>query len=290
MSNHPILEFNRTMETGHSFDYVSINPLLNNEYDNHSPLNFHQIEFFVFILYTEGTETHNIDFKEYDCQQGTLLAIRKGQIHKFSHSNLSGHILVFSHEFLGSFFTKAEALKSLLLFNDFLYEPRIYLEQEPYNALLDIVVQIKEEWQNLHDEQSPSIIRSLLQVFISKLYRIKSTSRNIQSSQKFLSEFIQFQNSIETNYTRSLKVQDYARWLGIHSKTLNSITQSVVKKTAKEFIDEICIKNIKIELVNSKLSIKEIGYQSGFEENTNFNNYFKKRVGQTPLEFRNHKK
>ncbi|MFY0675097.1 MAG: helix-turn-helix transcriptional regulator [Bacteroidia bacterium] len=273
-------------KSGHSFSVVSLNKLLNNKYEDHSPLDFHQIEFFVFILYANGTENHIIDFKDYACKKGTLLAIRKGQIHKFSATDLDGFILVFNYEFLGSFFTESEAQKSLLLFNDFLFDSKIQLNKKNFQELFSIAKEIKEEWQNVDDNLSPSIVRSLLQVFINKLYRIKSSSQEKVSDHQNLTEFIQFQTKIEESYAQSLKVKDYAQWLGIHSKTLNNITQMVVKKTAKEFIDEICIKNIKIALVNTQLSIKEIGFNSGFEENTNFNNYFKNRVGITPLEFR----
>lgn len=288
---HPILEFRQdmTLNSGHSFSLVSLENLLNHQYDDHSPLEFHQIEFFVFILYQGGNEKHIIDFKEYDCSKGSVLAIRKGQIHKFSNTDVKGVILVFNYEFLGSFFTKSEANKSLLLFNDFLYNSKIQLDNEQHKELTILTQQIKEEWQNLNDHLTPSIVRSLLQVFVNKLYRIKSLNEDNPSEKKYLPEFIQFQNLIENKFTDSLRVKDYAIWLGIHSKKLNRITQSIVQKTAKEFIDEICIKNIKIALVNTKLSIKEIAFKMGFEEHTNFNNYFKARVGSTPLEFRRRK-
>ena len=39
-------------------------------------------------------------------------------------------------------------------------------------------------------------------------------------------------------------------------------------------------------LFNTDLSIKEIAYQTGFEEPTNFVKYFKKEVGMTPSVFR----
>lgn len=291
-AKHPVLEFRQdmTLSSGHSFSVVSLHSLLNNRYDDHSPLDFHQIEFFVFILYYGGSEKHIIDFKEYECSKGTLLAIRKGQIHKFSSTDVTGVVLVFNYEFLGSFFTTGEANKSLLLFNDFLYDSKVQLNDEQYKELTTFTEQIKNEWQNLNDELTPSIVRSLLQVFVNKLYRIKSRSADSPNTKKYLSEFIQFQDMVENRYTDSLKVKDYATWLGIHSKKLNRITQSVVQKTAKEFIDEICIKNIQIMLVNTKLSIKEIAFQIGFDEHTNFNNYFKDRVGATPMKFRMLKK
>jgi len=88
------------------------------------------------------------------------------------------------------------------------------------------------------------------------------------------------------NVTNTTKVNDYAKMMAISAKTLNSISKSIVHKAAKEFIDEICIKQIKRLLINTPLSIKEIAYESGFEETTNFYKYFKRQVQMTPEQFR----
>ncbi len=285
---YPILEFNKKMQlsSGHSFSFLPISQVLQNEHKSHSPFDYHQIEFFVFILYTKGTEMHTIDYKDYHCEQGTLLAIRKGQVHRFSNPNVDGYILVFNYEFLGNYFSKKESQTSLLLFNEFLYEPKIQLNQEQNDSILNLVHQIKNESQYINDLLSPSIIRSFLQVIVNQIYRIKTANQTVSLNKKHLSLFIQFQNSVELNYTKSLKVQDYANWLGVHRKTLNNITQSIINKTAKEFIDEICVNNIKRKLTNNLTSIKEICFECGFDETANFNNYFKKRTGETPKNFR----
>ena len=85
---------------------------------------------------------------------------------------------------------------------------------------------------------------------------------------------------------RTIKVKDYADLMGISTKTLNTVTKSIVHKSAKAFVDEICTKQIKRLLLNTKLSIKEIAYKSGFEETTNFYKYFKRQTHTTPDQFR----
>ncbi len=286
MSNYPILKLNNTAQPRDSFYLRSIENILLTEHATHSPYDFHQIEFFVFILYTEGSEIHTVGFKDYECKKGTLLAIRKGQIHKFSNPSPKGTILVFNYDFLGEFFTKDEAQKSLLLFNDFLSKPKIQLNEDVNAILLNIINQIKDEYINRNDTYSPSIIRSLLQVFISHLTRFYNENTSILVNKKYLIEFIEFQNLVEERFTQSLKVKDYANWLGYSVKTLNTITKSIVNITAKKFIDEVCINSIKRKLLSSNQSVKEICYELGFEETTNFNNYFKRHTGKTPQMFR----
>ena len=101
-----------------------------------------------------------------------------------------------------------------------------------------------------------------------------------------MKEFVAFQDLVENNSFQTTKVQYFADKMNISTKTLNTITKSIVHKTAKQFIDEICTKQIKRLLINTKLSIKEIAYQSGFEETTNFYKYFKRQTQTTPEQFR----
>ena len=74
--------------------------------------------------------------------------------------------------------------------------------------------------------------------------------------------------------------------MSISTKTLNNITQSVVNNSAKAYIDERTIMQIKRLLISTDLSIKEIAYDSGFSDPTNFFKYFKKFTGNSPEVFR----
>jgi len=69
-------------------------------------------------------------------------------------------------------------------------------------------------------------------------------------------------------------VSYYAIKMSVSTRTLNNITQSVIGKSAKSFIDEIVILQIKRLLINSSLSFTEIAYQSGFDDPTNFSVLF----------------
>jgi len=130
------------------------------------------------------------------------------------------------------------------------------------------------------------IIRSELHILIAKLYRIKSKSKLLDNQRKYISEFINLQNLVEQQVTQYSKVQDYAKMLGLSTKTLNNITKQVVNQSTKEFINSIYIKQIKRLLINTDLPIKEIAYATGFEETTNFYKYFKHQTQLTPEKFR----
>ena len=254
----------------------------------HSPYQSHVVEFYIILLIEEGAGSHTIDFTTFPYQKGTLITIRKDQLHRFHESNsVKGKLLLFTDEFLVSYLEKLEALKSLQLFNEFLGRTKnTVVGQGSWARCRSWWGELKKEYFEVNDDYSLGIIRSELHILLANLYRIKSQKNQLISNRKYLSEFIHFQNLVEKHATKYTKVMEYAQIIGVSTKTLNTITKHIVNKTAKEFIDDICTKQIKRLLINTELSVKEIAYASGFEETTNFYKYFKRQTKLTPEQFR----
>lgn len=281
------IKFNNQVNPNSAFDMMKLEELLRRTDLDHNIEQLHKVEFFMLLLITEGQGYHTIDFTDYKLEKGSLLTIRKDQIHKFFRSkNIKGYTLLFIDDFLVSYLEKQETQKSLQLFNELLGVPKIQLSEIDYQTISNIVDRIENEYFNIMDEYALGIIRSELHILITKLYRIKSKGHQIIVDKKYLSEFINFQELVEDKVTTTTKVSDYAKMMAISTKTLNTISKNIVNKTAKEFIDEINIKQIKRLLINTPLSIKEIAYNSGFMETTNFYKYFKRQVNMTPEQFR----
>jgi len=269
------------------FEIIRIEELLRRNL-NHDISKHHIVNFFIIYFVYEGDGYHTIDFTDYNYQKGTVLLVRKDQIQKFFRSpNVKGYLLLFTEEFIVSHLNRMESLKSLQLFNDLLSFPKIELkvEQEEYSNFDNLIRQLELEY-NIKDSYSIGITRSILHIVITKLFRIKSKEGLFQKKNKYLSQFLAFQKLVEENCFTSKKVQFYAQKLGVSTKTLNNIVQSIVHKSTKVFIDEITILQIKRLLISTNHSIKEIAYQVGFDDPTNFFKYFKKFTGSSPEAFR----
>ncbi|MFK7933054.1 MAG: helix-turn-helix transcriptional regulator [Saprospiraceae bacterium] len=288
MATEPFqVKFKNSKNPNSAFDLITIEEIMRRTDLNHDIEKLHRVEFFTLIFITAGAGFHTVDFTDYPIKKGTLLTIRKDQIQRFHRNdNLRGYLLLFLDEFLVSYLEKLEAQKSLQLFNELLGVPKIQLPQNDYFVIHEIVQRITEEYFTRMDDYSLGIIRSELHILITKLYRIKAKDSQVIFDKKYLAEFIIFQNLVENHVKSTNRVSDYAKMMTISTKTLNTISKSIVNKTAKEFIDEISIKQIKRLLINTSLSIKEIAYASGFEETTNFYKYFKRQLGMTPEQFR----
>lgn len=280
------IKFNNQTLPKAQFDLVRLEELFKRKTLDHNPEERHKVDFFIIIIITEGQGIHTIDFTDYPYQKGSILTIRQDQIHKFNIGKAKGFLLLFTDDFLVSYLEKLEALKSLQLFNEFLGVPKVQLDNQEFIEMIALVNDIEKEYFKRRDDYAMGIIRSLLHIFIAKLYRSKSKKKLIIQNRKYLSEFLSFQQLVEKDCFETRKVSDYARKLGFSTKTLNNVVQSIVDKPAKTFIDEIVITQIKRLLINSTLTIKEIAYTAGFDEPTNLYKYFKRYTHFSPEAFR----
>ncbi len=281
------IKFDNQQNPKASFDLIRLEELYQRKIIDHSPFELHRVAFYLIIFIENGQGFHTIDFTDYTCSKGTLLTIRKDQIQKFFRGGqMKGTLLLFTNDFLVSYLEKMEAQKTMLLFNEFLGVPKLQLAEEAFKQIQEIIKRMENEYLQVNDDHSLGIVRSELHILVTKLFRIKAENEQADFDKKYLEEFIAFQKVVEEKVTQTTKVQDFARILGVSTKTLNTITKGIVHKSAKEFVDEICIKQIKRLLINTRLSVKEVAYQSGFEETTNFYKYFKRHTQITPEQFR----
>jgi AraC-like DNA-binding protein len=79
----------------------------------------------------------------------------------------------------------------------------------------------------------------------------------------------------------------FANQLSIHVNHLNRSVKTTTQKTTTQIIAQRIVQEAKSLLKHSNWNVSEIAYALGFEETAHFNNFFKKNVGQTPLQFRN---
>ena len=280
------IKFNNKPLPKSHFDILRIEELLerNMKLD---PTKHHKVGFYILLIVTFGEGYHTIDFTDYRYQRGVVLTIRKDQIQKFFRTGITeGYLVLFTEDFIVGFLEDSNALKSLQLFNELLVSPKVQVDEAGFMDVIHLANYMENEYLNVGDEYSPGILRSLLHILLTKLYRYKSIENSPVLTKKYLQDFIHFQNLVEQKCLFTKKVIDYANELGFSTKKLNMIVQTVTQKSVKTFIDEIAILQIKRLLIDTRLSVKEIAYMAGFEEPSNFFRYFKKYTGSSPVAFR----
>ena len=280
------ISFDHSKTSGLEFDLLRVEEILARKHMDHNPENPHRLDFYALLFIVEGHGRHTIDFQDYAYQKGSVITVRKNQIHQFHSSNSKGILLIFTEEFVISYLEQHEANKIVKIFNELLNPQYTELSESSYEEMRTLIHQMQVEFNKEIDEHSASILRNLLQAFMSKLYRIRAQELRRDLDHRYMNQFIRFQALVEEECTIHRNVTYYANKLNITTRTLNTITNSILQKPSKSFIDEVLSLQIKRMLINTDLSIKEIAYQSGFNEPTNLFKYFRKITGLTPESFR----
>ncbi|MEF9480678.1 helix-turn-helix domain-containing protein [Chryseobacterium sp. 1B4] len=101
----------------------------------------------------------------------------------------------------------------------------------------------------------------------------------------YFKHYQDFENLIEQHFTQQKSIAYYASLLGISSKHLNRIAQTVVQKTATDVITERVVLEAKRMLMYLDESLVEIAFRLGYEEYSYFVRVFRKSSGMTPTQF-----
>ena len=94
-----------------------------------------------------------------------------------------------------------------------------------------------------------------------------------------------FRGMIVQNVRKHRSVNYYSGLLRVSSRTLSTITRTVLDKSPKQLINEYMMELSKKLLEEKKLSVKQIAYELGFRSPNNFNMFFRKHLDISPGEY-----
>ncbi|MGH1362180.1 MAG: AraC family transcriptional regulator [Calditrichia bacterium] len=278
------MHFKKQTDPDLEFQILSLNDLFRRTLD-HSLDRPHRLQFYLILLITKGTGKHFIDFETYHYEPGTIFFISKYQIQYFDvQPENDGLMILFTEEFLYEAKSELKKLQKSTAFDFTLYSPQILLKGENKVEFLRAIEDISLEYQKQNDFAKTEILQCLLKLLILKSERLR---KNDNTSENISSDLRHFIKLVDENYTRRHHVVEYADMMSRSPKTLSKMTVKVFNKTAKEFIDARIILEAKRLLTHTTLSVKQLAFQLGFSEPTNFVKFFKSRVKMSPKQFRN---
>ncbi|WP_010134759.1 AraC family transcriptional regulator [Ochrovirga pacifica] len=268
------------------FELIELSELFQRIFDsqNHNPTLAHKIDFFALLLVTNGFGTHTIDLKTHQLKQGSIVKISKGQVHAFQKKpTYKGYLILFTEEFLFRYFSPSSIQLIAHLYN-YHIAPAINSDKKLNHVF---ITQLQEEIRYKTHYAYKNIIASILEIYLLKLERKNPHQHLTPKNTKDYSTFLQFKNLVETKCHQTRNVKDYAKNLQLSTKRLNEVVKKATLNTAKIFIDNYVILEIKREIASTNKSLKEISFAMGFDEVTNFTKFFKKKTGHTPKSFKN---
>ncbi len=288
MEEIPKIAFSKKSKTEIDFEIFSYGSLLYRRERLDFPLDKpHRVDFYHVIYITGGSGVHYIDFKPYAYSEGSTVFISKGQVHAFDfRSEVDGFIILFTDEFLSKNLIHSDILSFYRLYNYHLQEPVIQPEKTGGDRFKIIVKEMYWEYLLSDNFAKEEILRLLLKLLLLRAERIKRTLIPKEKNAEWFTTFSVFKNHLEKQFAQTRNANDYAGMMNISYKHLNEVCKSISGNTAKAFIDQFIILETKRRLAISDITVKELTYDLGFDEPTNFVKFFKNHTGQSPSQFK----
>lgn len=154
---------------------------------------------------------------------------------------------------------------------------------EKFEILWKMFVMEMQSHDHLQKEMLQMMLKRLL-ILCTRLYKEQNRYRpNDKTTYDLIREF----NFLVEQHFRTLHtVKEYAGLLNKSPKTLSNHFAQISDKTPLQFIQERKMLEAKRLLRYTDLSIKEIGYETGFEDSRTFGRFFKNIEKKTPSEYR----
>jgi AraC-like DNA-binding protein len=232
----------------------------------------------------------------YDYEKGTLVFTSPGQVTVFEgemptdNDSDPGWTLAFHPDLIRKS-TLSQKIDGYSFFN---YDANEALhlseeELETIEGLLDKIV--KEYSQNL-DKHSQNLIISNIELLLD--YCTRFYDRQFYTRTNLNTDVVsKFERLLKAYYLNNLvtelgmpSVQYFAKELNFSSNYLSDLLKKETGKSTQELIHLHIVERAKNTLLNSSLSVSEIGYSLGFEYPQHFSNLFKLKTGMSPSEFK----
>jgi AraC-like DNA-binding protein len=262
----------------------SIGEIISGKYERFDGPRFivpHRRDFFSFFFVKTGYIGHSIDFRHYTCKVGDIFFMSPQQVYLVeSAADIGGISIACKPEFL-----MPDEL-SLPIVQNLYHQNKITLDKEQFSYLSGFMENMLSESSGsklLADKLVRSYFSSFL-IYLSRAYQQQFHTGKATREEAAVVE--KFRALINENWKTIEHVTDYAKRLYISAGHLNHLVKRSTGKRATELIQEKKLTEAKRLLLHSKNSVKEVAFQTGFEDPAYFNRFFKKWNGITPQEFR----
>lgn len=278
------IDYDNRIKKASDFEILELQHFFGTRSASHLMKDF-RLNFWVLLYITHGKGCHYIDFVKYPYKEGSLIILQKNQVHRFQvNHSVQGYILILNEPFF--YEHNGISGQHLLDFFSIPYKsPSLSIDNGEGTANRVILDLIYRDYSKSRGKGNEPYFRSLIQSFILSLEEFSQETRELLDSAGFQT-YSKFRNALDAHYSTLKTVDDYANLVNVSKKTLNSATRKVAGLSAKEFIIERIILEIKRYISLGELLTYEISDLLGFDEPSNMTKFFKRYTGMSPSTFK----
>lgn len=246
------------------------------------------IEGIAIVFCVKGRAKIKINLTEHEVNQNAVFIIAQNSMLQVieQSEDLKVEFLFFSFDFISNIGLSTEHGTIARMVEK---QVCLYIADDTFNDLLTIHKLIVKQYQKqktFRDE----VIKNLLFSLIYQVLQLYTTNLIIKTKpfrNRKEEIYKQFMTLLFQCHKTNRCIRFYAEKLYLTPKYFAKVIKETSGKPVLEWIDEMVIIAAKSLLKSSDLTVAQIAYELDFANASFLGSYFKKRVGLTPLEYRN---
>lgn len=244
----------------------------------------HKHDFYLAVLFTRGSGTHEIDFSSYKVKPGSLFLLSPGQTHNWKLSrDTDGYVFFHSPEFYNLNFRNRQ-IRDYPFFSSLYHSPLLQLKDKALKKTEALFAEILEEFEK-NKPMKLQKLGALIDILYIELSRKYEATPEIAHHEGYQEKLRKLQELIDANYRTIKSPAEYAEKMGMSEKHLNRICKTLLNKTTTDLITDRVILEAKRLLVQGGNSVAGIAGELGYFDASYFTRLFKKKTGETPASF-----
>lgn len=251
------------------------------EYHEKHPVLYHRHSDFAEIIYvSEGHGSYRVDNRMYDLKPGNVIIVDQNIWHG-EEPFLNEQNITYTCAM--KFFENGSRLDALLKKNN-----RAVLEFEPGSAIEKLVTALYELQQK--PDTGKYLCDCLSTCILNVVYdRLLKTQRQEEKSDNKNDELIRIITEyLDEHYMEPISLEMLGKKFGLSHYYLAHIFKKETGVSPMKYIMHRKIGEVQSKLMNTDMSISEIGEQLGFSSCCHLSAVFKKYFGISPKSFRQH--
>ncbi|MCK8520685.1 AraC family transcriptional regulator [Aquimarina sp. D1M17] len=139
---------------------------------------------------------------------------------------------------------------------------------------------------NSRDKLQKESLQVMLKRFLILCVRLYAQEKQYPNEKQEINLIREYNFLIEQHFRNKHTVKEYASLLNKSPKTLSNIFARSGFKSPLFYIQQRILLEARRQLLNTDKSVKEIAYETGYEDLQTFSRFFKKHEGVSPSEYK----
>jgi AraC family transcriptional regulator, transcriptional activator of pobA len=250
-------------------------------------------EYFSFLFIKKGEGHYTIDEHSFTVETHSIYFTNPSNYRTFAWSEIEEiYLITFDETFLKEYVNQQIFEEFTFLLTETV-SPKVV--EKAFYKEVEIIYLLMHQEYNGYAIDKYKVIGHLLAVLLYKIRGYFWHDYNPLDEGSRGSQIVKsFKQLLEKHYRdlnagtaeHVFRVQDYADALKLNASYLTNVIKIKTGKSITAWIADKTISEAKSLLQNTSIAVKEVAWRLGFSETAHFSNYFKKRTGISPVQYR----